>query len=83
LVIKTKLTDKTAASWSNAGDPKVNRPLIQSRPGRNISSPGDFISAKCEMDSPGGEDISRLLVEKVAPVIKMSRNEKNVFEFKA
>jgi len=34
---------------------------------------GDSISAKCEMDSPGGEDISRPLGKKVATLIKMSR----------
>jgi len=38
--------------------------------------PGESISAKFEMDSPGVEDISRPLVEKLAPLIKMSRIEK-------
>jgi len=63
-----------------AGDPKWNRPLIESPrgPWRKCflpPSPGDSIWAKCEMDSPEGEDISHPLVEKVAMLIKMSRIE--------
>jgi len=40
--------------------------------------PGDSISAKCEMDSQGGKDIFLPLVEKVAPLIKMSRIEEKI-----
>jgi len=51
-----------------AGDPKRNRPLIESPPGENISSPGDSISAKCEMSPPGGKIISRPSSRKSPPL---------------
>jgi len=59
--------------WTTSaeGDPKRNRPLIESPPEYSIS-------AKCEMDSPVGEDISRPLIEKVAPIIKMSIKTKRI-----
>jgi len=42
--------------------PLLSLPLAEIFP-----PPGDSISAKYEMDSPGGEDISRPLFEKVTP----------------
>jgi len=53
-------------------------PLYSLPPAEMFPPPGDSISAECEMGSLGREDIFRPIVEKVAPLIKMSRIEKSV-----
>jgi len=63
-----------------AGDPKRNRPLIEFSPGGNISSPGDSISAKCEMDSPGGRGYFSPLRRESCPPHKNVPKRKNCVE---